>query len=135
MLFGGTGNDSLVGGEGNDTLTGGDGTDWLEAGLHDDVLFGGNGHDRLFGEAGNDTLTGGGGADEFVFFAGGGGDLVTDFHDRTDVMRFHNVGVWDFSALTITARGTDTLVQVADISILLSGVDSSLIDAGDFIFG
>src|SRR5205085_6440805 len=44
-----------------------------------DSLYGGAGADTLNGGAGNDILSGGGGNDTFVYAAGGGQDVVTDF--------------------------------------------------------
>ena len=88
-LNGGNGHDTLYGGDGSDTLDGGDGNDRLEGGEGElDVLSGGAGDDRLFGDGGNDRLEGGEGsdrlrggegADEFLFRAGDGVDVITDF--------------------------------------------------------
>lgn len=78
-LNGGAGNDGLTGGDGADTLIGGDGNDALRGDGGADLLQGGLGNDRLNGGAANDTLTGDAGSDIFVFRAGGGQDVVTDF--------------------------------------------------------
>lgn len=56
-----------------------------------DHLIGGDGNDTLIGGAGQDTLYGGKGADVFVFGNGdsaGAGDLLQDFHQGEDHIRF-----------------------------------------------
>jgi Ca2+-binding RTX toxin-like protein len=70
VLFGNTGDDTLIGGNLADKLDGGDGDDSLVGGLEADTLVGGDGDDQLVGDAGKDTLTGGAGADLLI----GGGD-------------------------------------------------------------
>ena len=80
MLYGGAGSDRLEGGDGNDRLEGGEGDlDVLAGGDGDDRLFGDGGNDRLEGGKGSDRLRGGEGADEFLFRAGDGVDVITDF--------------------------------------------------------
>ncbi|MEI2806662.1 MAG: calcium-binding protein [Albidovulum sp.] len=119
------GHDTVYGGAGNDTVNGGGGNE---------LIFGEAGNDSLIGGIGNDTLWGGADADRFVFATGCGSDRVGDFQNGVDLLRI-TAGAADFSAVTVTAQGADTLVQFADISILLAGVDSSLVEANDFIFG
>lgn len=106
-LYGGSSNDRLNGGGGNDGLSGGDGTDTLIGGSGNDAmrgdggndsLSGGDGVDRLNGGTGNDTLTGDAGADIFVFRAGGGQDVVTDF-GPDDILRLDRA-LWAGSTLT-----------------------------------
>ena len=79
LLKGEAGNDTLYGGAGNDTLYGGAGNDVLRGGAGNDSLTGEAGNDTLNGGAGNDTLTGGKGADVFVYTAGEGDDVITDY--------------------------------------------------------
>lgn len=57
-----------------------------------DVVIGSDLATRIDGLQGNDTLTGGGGADTFVFRAGSGQDLVTDFDPLSDVIDLVNSG-------------------------------------------
>jgi hypothetical protein len=65
------GNDSLDGGAGNDTISGDGGNDSID---------GGTGHDSGDGGTGDDTVAGGDGDDVFVFEAGDGDDVITDFN-------------------------------------------------------
>ena len=115
----------MLGGDGNDTINGAGG---------DDRIWGDAGNDSLIGGIGNDTLWGGSGADVFVFATGHGSDMIADFEDGNDQVRIAS-GAADFSAITITSQGVDTLLQFSDVSILLSNVDAAAIGPGDFIFG
>ncbi|WP_347312607.1 S8 family serine peptidase [Defluviimonas sp. SAOS-178_SWC] len=108
-INGGTGYDTIYGGNGNDIVNGGDGRDTVHLGGGDDqytdtaqndgnardIVFGmggndtidgGGGDDWLNGGADSDVLTGGVGADSFVFLAGYGQDLITDFTDNVDTL-------------------------------------------------
>lgn len=78
-LVGGAGSDMILGGAGNDRLSGNGGDDDLFAEDGADVLNGDAGSDILDGGNGDDRLTGGGGVDAFVFNAGTGNDIITDF--------------------------------------------------------
>lgn len=73
------GADYLSGGAGNDYLSGGSGKDVLIGGSGVDYLRGGKGNDTLRGGIGKDTLTGGAGKDVFVYSAGAGKDVITDY--------------------------------------------------------
>jgi serralysin len=79
MLYGHTGNDTLYGGEGNDYLYGETGNDCLYGQNGDDHLYGSQGNDFLSGGPGNDNLQGGTGSDQYLFSAGDGIDILTDF--------------------------------------------------------
>nr|WP_237219941.1 cadherin domain-containing protein [Sphingomonas arenae] len=99
MVYGGTGNDTIIGGAGKDVIEGQDGNDLifgyrgaddLRGGNGDDILYGddlGNngiaGNDILRGQAGNDTLYGGfrddqllGGDDNDLLYGGMGDDTL-----------------------------------------------------------
>lgn len=93
-LYGDEGNDSLHGGNGDDHLDGGEGNDRLEGGNGNDMLLGGSGNDKLYGGSGSDTLIGGtgndyleggsNGADTYIFTAGHGKDIVSDYGSKVE---------------------------------------------------
>ena len=137
LVKGGAGNDVFSGNGGNDRLFGGAGNDKLAGGSGFDLLTGGGGADTLTGGGGADTLTGGRGADTFVFGLGFGHDLITDFADDTDQIKFLS-GLWagtrtaaeviadyaqvDGSSVVFDFGGNDVLrvAGVADPSALLN---------------
>lgn len=74
------GDDFIDGGAGNDTISGDGGNDTLMGGADNDSIDGGTGNDTIDGGTGNDTVTGGDGNDVFVYDAGDGDDVITDFN-------------------------------------------------------
>ncbi len=88
LLKGGPDADKLFGGTGNDTLDGGNGVDRLAGDAGHDTLIGGAGKDKLIGGAGNDTLISGSGPDVIVFGRGDDADVLTDFEDDMDTLKF-----------------------------------------------
>ena len=137
VLHGNAGNDRLWGGKGRDELHGGVGNDHLYGGMGDDMLHGGRGADRLHGDAGNDVLSGGDGRDLFVYGdADFGRDRIVDFEDGTDLLKFTGSGLrWGDLSVSNNRQGHAVVrVESADSSIVLEGVDASLIDQNDFIF-
>lgn len=148
-LSGGIGNDQLKGGSGNDRIEAGEGDDTVDAGSGDDVILGGagkdvidagSGDDRIEGGAGNDTLTGGSGHDVFVFAAGFGKDMITDFRSSgasADVLEI-SVGLFaDFDAAMSHAAqvGADTVFSIdADTTLTLKGVQLATLAQDDFRF-
>jgi Ca2+-binding RTX toxin-like protein len=98
QIFGLAGNDSLsldetngalpqailFGGSGNDTLIGGSAADFLFGQAGNDSLFGKGGVDFLFGGAGNDELTGGASADQ-VFGEAGADRMIWNPGDGSDL--------------------------------------------------
>jgi Ca2+-binding RTX toxin-like protein len=133
------------------TATGGDGSDTLinlegvNGSAFDDVLLGDGGDNTLQGGAGNDTLTGGGGmdrlsgglgADHFAFDGtlNEGTDRITDFEDGTDIIDISGAVFADLT-IAVATNVANTRVSLANGTvIILEGVDSSLIDASDFLF-
>ncbi len=115
MLYGGAGNDKLDGGDGNDRLEGGEGDlDVLAGGAGEDRLFGDGGNDRLEGGEGSDRLRGGEGADEFLFRAGDGVDVITDFSvEDNDTIIF--LGQTEAQA---TAGNGEMFLDVSDLKIV-----------------
>jgi Ca2+-binding RTX toxin-like protein len=105
LLFGASGNDTLIGGSaadqlfgetGNDTLLGKGGADFLFGGADSDVLTGGSGDDQSFGEGGNDRIIwnpgdgsdlneGGDGADTIEVNGGNGAEVFTAVPNGTRV--------------------------------------------------
>jgi Ca2+-binding RTX toxin-like protein len=81
-VFGAGGWDVIDGGAGGDNLFGGRGDDMLAGGQGNDHLNGGNGKDTVNGGTGDDALTGGNNPDLFVFNAGFGHDVITDFKNN-----------------------------------------------------
>jgi Ca2+-binding RTX toxin-like protein len=153
VLAGDLGSDVLQGGGGDDLLLG-DGriaADFSGGGLSGpiatftdvsgtsgpggDILIGGKGNDTLVGGGGDDVLTGGVGADRFVFGGATGHDRVTDFASKDQIVFEAASGVFDFSALTLTASGKGTLISwgTGD-TILLEGVKPKQLSAADFSF-
>ena len=90
-----------MGGAGNDTMFGN---------AQGNVLKGGRGLDILVGSVGADRLSGGAGADGFIFVAGDGRDVVTDFTKSVDVISLGS-DLWGGSALT----GAQVLTRFASI--------------------
>lgn len=127
------GSDVLNGGTGHDTLIGGAGHDRLAGGTGSDRLVGGSGNDRLDGGIDRDVLTGGAGADTFVFAAGYGRDVITDFRvgNGGDRLEIH-----DYAApLELRQVGGGTLIVFSETdSILLQHVRATALDAEDFLF-
>lgn len=133
VINGEAGHDQLYGGKGRDTLSGGADSDFLFGEQGHDILFGDDGNDVLTGGLGRDMLTGGDGYDTFVFGEKSGRDTITDFEDGYDIIEFRDL-VDDFTDLTITQNGADTVIKSANGVITLTDFDSSLLDANDFSF-
>ena len=107
---------TLYGGTGSDTLVAGASKDVLNGGLGDDEIRGGQGDNMIVGEQGNDTLWGGAGNDTFLFRPDSGSDVIRDFTPGEDQIRFSNMGVTSFAALssnityTVDAFGYTTAI-------------------------
>ena len=139
-LFGEAGDDILdaVAGKGGNRLYGGTGNDKLLAGS-DDFLSGGDGDDTLFAGKGGNTLYGGAGADKFYLTSGGlptSANTIGDFEIGVDKMLILGVsGVTDFTKVTLTQQGADTLVKAGGKDLaFLTGIGSSTLNAGSFAF-
>jgi Ca2+-binding RTX toxin-like protein len=134
-LTGGSGNDVLHAGNGNNKLDGGNGDDKLYAGSGNDTITAGNGNDILSGGGGNDILTGGNGNDTFVFAAGFGKDVITDF-GHGDHIEFDGGVFQDFQAVQAASHqdGANTVISLdADHAITLQNVTVTNLHASDFI--
>ena len=118
---------------GNDWLYGGSSTDMLFGGTGLDQLFGGLGADKLNGGAGRDVLTGGAQADDFVFTAGSGIDVITDFLAGVDQIEIRAAN--RLSDLTFTDTGRNVRIEYRAIVIIVEdiGVDELRV-ADNFLF-
>ena len=134
LIYGRNGNDDISGDAGNDSLYGGLGSDVISGGDGGDRLFGEDGADELVGGAGRDALYGGDGADIFTFDtvdAGiAGRDVIVDFEDGVDIIRFDST-VTSFADLTIIS-GTGSLILSDLGQINVVGVTG--LTAADFDF-
>jgi glycerophosphoryl diester phosphodiesterase len=139
-LFGEAGDDILDAsqGKGGNRLYGGAGNDKLFAGTND-FLSGGDGDDTLFAGKGGNTLSGGGGADKFYLAYNGipsNTNTVADLEIGVDKLLILGIaGTTDFSKVTLTQQGTDTLVKAGgkDLAVL-TGIQSSSLNASNFSF-
>ena len=141
LMYGKDGKDTLDGGLKDDKIFGEGGKDLLLGGDGNDYLNGGAGIDILNGNSGNDTLTGGDSKDTFVFDAGFGTDVITDFQDGLDVIDLRAFGGSSvFGALSITPNpgtGANVLITSSALpnfgSITLQNFTGT-IDSSDFLF-
>ena len=105
-----------------------------------DQLIGNAIGNRLDGGAGADTLTGGDGDDTFVFLAGYGSDIITDFRAGGAVDEIDLTGYASYHQLSDVLRnasqvGTDTVVAAgAGNSLILQNVAMASLTASDFVF-
>jgi len=90
--------------------------------------------------SGDDMLVGFAGEDRFVF--SGGNDIIANdgpagtygYQNGTDLLDITLWDVADFGQLEIYDINGDAYVEYGDNSIQLVGIDSSVLDASDFIF-
>jgi len=159
VVSGNAGANLLVGSPGNDLIEAKGGADTVFAQGGDDVVLAGNGADRVYGEGGDDTLFGGkgddtlyggGGADWFVIEDKGGYDTIDDFNLAglfgPDTVAFLGVaGIADFASLQARMVNTGSGVFIdldggtpnpasSSHGVLLKGIFSNQLDAGDFVF-
>ena len=106
-----------------------------------DVIYGGRGNDIIDGGRGNDTLTGGRGDDTFIFRAGFGHDVITDFgcsRDNHDVIYFEH-GMFadfdDFAAHMMQVNSSVVISVDVNDDITLQHFDKINLSAHDsFVF-
>ncbi|MDG1286326.1 MAG: calcium-binding protein [Rickettsiales bacterium] len=140
-IYGNAGDDILLGGsnlfdfaDGGDTIYGGLGNDTIYAGGGNDVVYGNTGNDLIAMTSGNDTITGGTGNDIFVFM-----NSTTGYHTITDFQQGDTLSIQgqDFSSMLNSAvsdaNGT-FLGLSGDSGIVLAGLSTLELDAGDFFF-
>lgn len=133
QLFGEAGNDILSSdGNGKNILDGGEGDDTLY-GDRNDTLIGGAGNDVIYGGLGGNTMTGGLGNDVFWIAnvdAPTIPNIVTDFNQLNDTIRFNLAGVSKFSDLKVAQVGMDATLSFAgnQLATLKNTLVSSLSD-------
>ena len=135
IIKGRDGADHIMAGDGNDRVAGGNGNDTLLGGRGDDRLDGGNGGDIIDGGPGNDRLTGGSGPDTFVFHAGFGHDVVTDF-THNDAVSFDHGLFGSFNDVMAAAHrvGHDTVITVdASDTVTLENILPQQLHPHDFL--
>ena len=99
-----------------------------------DTLIGGPQGDYLFAGTGKQTMTGNDGADRFVFDFGSTKAKITDFDPGIDLLVFKNAGRLDFRDVKIWGDHGNTVVQVGDDRIELTGVRPYELTKHDFLF-
>ncbi|MBN4006631.1 tandem-95 repeat protein [Nostoc sp. LPT] len=110
-LFGGNCNDVFHGTPGNDYLSGGNGNDLLSGGLGSDILTGGNGHDK------------------FVFAAGEGTDIITEFCKGNDLIGLS--GGLTFSQLSFCGNNIN-VTNTDETLATLTGIKTTTLTAANF---
>lgn len=136
-LNGGANNDLLYGDADADTIYGGSGDDVLDGGSDNDLLYGDSGNDTLTGGQGNDVLSGGSGNDVIVFGKMSGKDLITDFNQTYDTLKFTD-GIFTNAAQVfsaITYHGNNAMITInSSNSIMLMGITRGELSSSDFLF-
>lgn len=123
-----TGNTGVVyGNTGNDTIVGTSAADSIHGGGGNDVITGGAGADALFADH-----PGGAGSTQFNYAYGDGADNVTGFLQGQDSFNFLKMAGKQDPVVTISQVGANTDVHVAwyDIANPTSHVDADIILAG-----
>lgn len=134
--------ENILGGAFADTIVGTGADNYFRGNSGGDTLSGGAGGDRLVGGKGNDRLTGGADADIFVFRAGDGVDVITDFDasgGNHDVLDLRGVGVIDsfkdLMSMHVSLQGDNVLIYGGPgDAITLVDVDIKQLDSSDFLF-
>ncbi len=129
VLYGGTGNDTLIGSPAGDSFFGLDGNDSVLGGLGNDLLYGAAGRDTLNGQDGNDRLFGQGASGDLL--TGGLGNDTIDGGAGDD--RLFEAGDVNFtlSDTALTGLGTDKLIGV-ETATLIGGDSANTINATTF---
>jgi peroxidase len=126
-------NNVLAGGDSRDLVIGFGGRDRLEGGNGDDQLVGGTSRDRLIGGAGNDILEGGEDRDLFIFTAGNGDDVITDFSSRDVVYLDREMVGKRFRDFDFSDSETGVVLTLADGStITFDGLSQEDLDRSNF---
>jgi len=125
---------SVKGGAGNDFIEGFGGNDRLEGNQGADTILAGNGHDTITGGPGNDVMSGAIGCDQFIFAKGSGLDVILDFSDGVDKIRFTTAHLtFDKLVIAEVSGGVSITHGVGDV-IMLNSISLAQIGAEDFLF-
>ena len=142
LVFGGSGNDTILTGDDQDTIFGDSGSDSIDAGFDDDFVYGGadddtieggEGADTVYGEAGDDVIYGGLSPDVI----GGIGSAIYDLEDEgintpVDPKTGNNTD------LLFGGDGNDRIFGQDDADQLHGGTGNDTLDGGiddDLLFG
>jgi hypothetical protein len=133
---GGFGVDFLIGNEQDNMLIGVGGDDTLLGSAGRDELLGGGGRDWLDGGFGNDVLTGGFGKDYFMFYTGGGKDMIVDFthQDVIDVTRLAGIDTFSELKTKMSNVDGDLVITVGNAQIVVDGFQINDMEKADFLF-
>ncbi|MFD0917670.1 calcium-binding protein [Pseudahrensia aquimaris] len=141
IMRAGDGRARFAGSGGDDRLFGGNNIDYLRGDAGNDDLRGGNSRDTIIGGTGDDDLYGGKHQDQFRFVqAEFGSDIIHDFQDGLDTLRFFSAVADAFNDFTISDNGTASVTVSLNASpsnmISVNSSDGSMItlDASDFSF-
>ena len=126
---------AVINGTGNtlgNNISGNSSANTIDGKAGNDTLYGAEGNDRIVGGSGNDRLTGGTGNDLFLFTAGHGDDVITDFvaGGADDRLQISGYSTYDSKSQV----GSDTLLTFGNDSILLKNVDAAALAGVDFLF-
>jgi Ca2+-binding RTX toxin-like protein len=133
LVYGGTGNDTILTGDDADTIHGEQGDDLIDAGIDADFISGGDGDDTIVGGEGADTIEAGAG-DDLIY--GGLNDVIGDALDIADVDGDLRPG--NNPDLIYGGAGNDTIFGRDDDDTLYGGTGNDLLDGGvdeDSVFG
>src|SRR5204862_2013059 len=84
----------------------------------------------IVGGAGNDTLTGGSGNDNFIFVAGDGSDVITDF-SQGDRISIFGEGPLSLNVLSVSNNGLDVIAHFSNgEEITFLNADLSAVQSG-----
>ena len=138
LVYGGTGNDTILTGDDADTIYGGIGNDTIWAGIDDDYVEGGDGNDVINAGHGSDTVYGGLGND---VINGGTGYPQLDIPDATDPNPNNGIDLLfggDGNDIIYGEDDDDTLFGDAGNDTLYGGIDEDTLYGGtgdDKLFG
>lgn len=154
-LFGNNGSDLIIGGPGPDELNGGNGSDTLEGGAAFDILTGGQGMDVFVFDAHSTEDEGHGELISVRDYSEDNDhwkmDTITDFKsgvDKIDFTKLEAVKTFSFEpaeySVWVEQDGVNAIVRVdtngdlsgghiAEINILLLGIDANSLSVKDFL--